>query len=46
VVELWEVERPHPRLAGPREDLGLRWEPLVEAIEWVIVSAPTGITDP
>jgi hypothetical protein len=33
VVELWEVERPHPRLAGPREDLGLRREPLVEAIE-------------
>src|SRR5215510_12728702 len=33
VVELWEVKRPHPRQAAPREDLGLRREPLVEAIE-------------
>jgi len=33
VVELREVERPHPRLAAPREYLGFRREPLVEAIE-------------
>src|SRR5262244_1798581 len=33
VVELWDVERPCPLLAAPREDFGLRREPLVEAIE-------------
>src|SRR5262249_13428517 len=33
VVELWEVERPCPLLAAPREYLGFRREPLVEAIE-------------
>src|SRR5262245_4487700 len=33
VVELWEVEWPCPLLAAPREDFGLRREPLVEAIE-------------
>jgi len=33
VVELREVERQHPVLAAPREDFGLRREPLVEAIE-------------
>src|SRR5262245_57835391 len=33
VVELWEVERPCPLLAAPREDLEFRREPLVEAIE-------------
>src|SRR5262245_26950316 len=33
VVELGDVERPCPLLADPREDLGLRREPLVEAIE-------------
>src|SRR5262245_60189674 len=33
VVELGEIERRHPRLAAPREDVGLRREPLVEAIE-------------
>src|SRR5262245_40114553 len=33
VVELWDVERTCPWLAAPREDFGLRREPLVEAIE-------------
>src|SRR5262245_66396424 len=33
VVELWEVERPCPLLAAPREDFEFRREPLVEAIE-------------
>src|SRR5215475_11336967 len=33
VVELGEVEPRHPVLAAPREDFGLRREPLVEAIE-------------
>src|SRR5215468_2302133 len=33
VVELWEVERPCPLLAAPREDLEFRCKPLVEAIE-------------
>src|SRR5262245_8762381 len=33
VVELWDVERPCPLLTAPREDIGLRREPLVEAIE-------------
>jgi hypothetical protein len=33
VVELWDVERPCPLLAAPREDLEFRREPLVEAIE-------------
>src|SRR5262245_48579875 len=33
VVELWDVERPCPLLAAPREDFGLRREPLVKAIE-------------
>src|SRR5262245_12527086 len=33
VVELWEIERPCPLLAAPREDLEFRREPLIEAIE-------------
>src|SRR5262249_37064253 len=33
VVELSDVERRHPRLAAPREDFGLRREPLVHAIK-------------
>src|SRR5215813_8405005 len=33
LAELWEVERPCPLLAAPREDLEFRREPLVETIE-------------
>src|SRR5262249_29483491 len=33
VVELWEIERPCPLLAAPRENLEFRREPLIEAIE-------------
>src|SRR5215813_13219698 len=33
VVELWDVERPCPLLAAPREHLEFRRKPLFEAIE-------------
>src|SRR5262245_26898869 len=38
VVELGAVDRRHPLLAGPHENVGLRREPLVEAIERALLN--------